>query len=69
MQQHGSKYYARRTPHPGDVVKIQLFPNMAMLHIKLKGNDTCSNIIEQIFHLQTPLWVRLKSDIEIVQMI
>ena len=41
MQQHGSKYFARRPPplDPGGGVKIQLlfFQNMVMLHIKLKG--------------------------------
>ena len=44
MQQHGSKYFASR-PHYfpldpngwGKKVKIQLFQNMVMLHIKLKG--------------------------------
>ena len=45
MQQHGSKYFARRplpyypTPDPGDwsqLVKGQLFQNMVTLYIKLK---------------------------------
>ena len=40
MQQHGSKYFARRPPNwPwgwGQKIKIQLFQNMVMLHIKLK---------------------------------
>ena len=48
--QHGSKYYARRPPSPpsppppppppdpgGHKVKIQLFQNMVILHIKLKA--------------------------------
>ena len=42
IQQHGSKYFAH-TPSPspwpccwGQKVKIQLFQNMIMLHIKLK---------------------------------
>ena len=38
--QHGSKYYARRPPTPnpgGQKVKIQLFQNMVILHIKLKA--------------------------------
>ena len=38
--QHGSKYYARRPPpHDpgGQKVKIQLFQNMVILHIKLKA--------------------------------
>ena len=41
MQQHGSKHFALTllpSPDPGDQkVKIQLFPKMIMLHIKLKG--------------------------------
>ena len=44
MQQNGSKYFARRHPPPpprpwgwDQKVKIQLFQNMVMLHIKLKG--------------------------------
>ena len=43
MQQHGRKYFARRPtnqppPPPSDHwVKFQLFYNMIMLHIKLKG--------------------------------
>ena len=45
MQQHGSKYFAHRPPTPpkpwplgwGQKVKIQLFQNMVMLHIELKG--------------------------------
>ena len=35
--QHGSKYYARRPPTPTLGVKIQLFQNMVILHIKLKA--------------------------------
>ena len=39
--QHGSKYYAPRPPPPlrpgGQKVKIQLFQNMVILHIKLKA--------------------------------
>ena len=36
--QHGSKYYARTPPDPGgQKVKIQLFKNMVILHIKLKA--------------------------------
>ena len=42
--QHGSKNYARRPPPPppprrpwGQKVKIQLFQNMVILHIKLKA--------------------------------
>ena len=43
MQQHGSKYFMCTSPSPqdprvwGPKVKIQLFQNMIMLHIKLKG--------------------------------
>ena len=52
MLQHGSKYFARRPSHDprrwGQKVKIQLFQNMVMLHIRLKGISTCSNMIENI---------------------
>ena len=48
--QHGRKYYERRTPPPppppdpgGQKVKIQLFQNMVMLHIKM--NRECSNMV------------------------
>ena len=42
MQQQGSNYFYLQTPPPrpsglGHKVKIQLFQNMAMFHIKLKG--------------------------------
>ena len=40
MQQLGSKYFARRPPPPPDLggeVIVQLFQNMVMLYIKLKG--------------------------------
>ena len=55
MQQYGSKYFARRPPSPdpgvwGQKVKIQLFQNMVMLHIKLKGMTnaaTCKHIYTQ----------------------
>ena len=39
MQQRGSRYFARRVPPQtlgGQKVKIQLFQNMVMFHIKLK---------------------------------
>ena len=35
LQQHGSNYFAHRPPTLG--VKIQLFQNMFLLHIKFKG--------------------------------
>ena len=49
MQQHGSKYFARRhsppPPHDprrwGQKVKFQLFQNIVMLHIKLKEIEKC----------------------------
>ena len=48
MQQHGSKYFARRPPppphDPWGRVKIQLFQNMVMLHIKLNGITNVANI-------------------------
>ena len=41
MHQHGTKYFAKRSPPwtlgCGQKVKIQLYQNMVMLHIKLKG--------------------------------
>ena len=40
MQKHGRKYFAPMLPPPKslrDVVKIQHFQNMAMLHVKFKG--------------------------------
>ena len=43
MQQLGSKYLACRPPPPPDprdqMVKIQLFQNMVLLHNKLKGME------------------------------
>ena len=39
QQQNGNKYFARRPPplsDPGGGVKIRLFQNKVMLHIKLK---------------------------------
>ena len=47
MQQHGSKYLPAApppSPQPSpQKVKIQLFQNMVMLHIK--GNRECSNMV------------------------
>ena len=48
MQPHGSKYFPRRPPPPprgpgGQKVKIKLFQNIVMLHIK--GNRECSNMV------------------------
>ena len=40
MQQHDSKFFARRPPPTttlGNGVKIQLFQNNVLMHIKLKG--------------------------------
>ena len=57
MQQHGSNYFACRPPSPsphllaqglGQKVKIQLFQNMVMLHIKLKGMTNAA-ICKSIF--------------------
>ena len=52
MQQHGSKYFAQRSlslpKDPwdrGQWVKIQLFQNMVMLHIKINGTTKCSNMV------------------------
>ena len=45
MQPHGSKYFPRRPPQGpwGQKVKIKLFQNVVMLHIK--GNRECSNMV------------------------
>ena len=52
MQQYGSKYFAGRPlPDPavwGRKVKIQLFQNMIMFHIKLKGITKCSSMVANI---------------------
>ena len=47
MQQHGSKTLSTDRPDPGVVqeLKIQLFQNMVMLHIKLKGITTVATYI------------------------
>ena len=39
MQQHGSKQFYHRSQGPtlGDGVKIEIFQNVVMLHVKLKG--------------------------------
>ena len=56
MQQHGSKYFARRPPSPPDprdqMVKIQRFCNNFMLYIKLKGITNAATW-SGIFCLQT----------------
>ena len=66
MQQLGSKYLARRPPPPpdprGQKVNIQLFQNMVMLHIKLKGMEhraLCKHIFSPYTHTLN-LWVGLK---------
>ena len=56
MQQHGSKCFARRPPSRpmawGQRVKIQLFQNMVMLHIKLKG----TRLQSMVHHRKYPLF-------------
>ena len=44
MQPHGNKYFPRRPLQGagGQAVKIKLFQNIVMLHIK--GNRECSNM-------------------------
>ena len=50
MQQHGSKYFARRSHDPGGGVKrskFNFYRTWVMLHIKLKGITnaaTCKHI-------------------------
>ena len=56
MQQHGSKYFHVH-PRPwgwGQSVKFQLFQNMFMLHIRLKGIMQCSNLVSKIFPADPP---------------
>ena len=56
MQQHGSKYFARRPPtHPtpwpcgwGNRSKFFFFQNIVMLDIKRKGVAKCSNMVANI---------------------
>ena len=45
MQPQGSKYFPPHTPQGpgGQKVKIKLFQNIVMLHIK--GNCECSNMV------------------------
>ena len=55
MQRHVSKHFTPRPPLPrtwGKKVKIQLFQNIVMLHIKLKGIKTAATW-QQIFCSQT----------------
>ena len=60
MQQHGSKYLARRPPIPhdprglGQKVKIYILHNMVMLHIKLKALTKCNNLVAN-FARRTPM--------------
>ena len=71
MQQHGSKYLPRDAyalPRPwgwGQKVKIQLFQNMVMLHIQIKENHECSNVVANILPEDPPppptpptMWMR-----------
>ena len=53
MQQHGSKYFARRPPPPttlgvGWKVKIQLFQNTGHVSYKIKGNHECKYMVANI---------------------
>ena len=50
MQQHGSKYYARRPPPDpgGQKVKIQLISEHSRIAFQIKGNRKCSNIVANI---------------------
>ena len=43
MQPHGSKYFPHRPPRALQKIKIKLFQNIVMLHIK--GNRECSNMV------------------------
>ena len=58
MQQHGSKCFALRArQYPrgwGQKVKIHLFQNMGILHIKLKRITKCSNMVANILPTYLP---------------
>ena len=60
MQQQGRKYlpgHAYTLPRPwgwGQKVKIQLFQNIVMLHIKIKENHECSNVVANILLADPP---------------
>ena len=41
--------------------KILFFQNMVMLQIKFKGNDTCINIVANIFPVDTPSTLGMRS--------
>ena len=56
MQQQCRQYFALMPPPPGpwgQNVKIYLFPNMVMLHIKLNRITNAETWL-QIFYLQAP---------------
>ena len=67
MQQNGSKYFACRPPLTfgvGSKVKIQLFQNMVMFHIKLNGTTNAGewsqNVKVQLFQNMVMLHINLK---------
>ena len=47
MQQHGSKYFTRKKPHPKCVLKSQnsTFSEYGCVSYQIKGNDTCNNMV------------------------
>ena len=58
IKQQGGKYFAGRPLFAllfGSKVKTQLFQNIVMLHIKLKGNTKCSSIVESILPVDPSL--------------
>ena len=65
MQQHGSKYFARRPiSDPRDGVnraKLNFFQNMAMLHIKLKGIAKYCSMVANILPADLSLALLLGS--------
>ena len=55
MQPYGSKHFAHRPPYlhpspppPPPKLKIQLFQNIVILHIKLTANTKWSNIVANV---------------------
>ena len=55
MQQHGSKYFARRTPLPpgpkgmGSKDQNSTFSERGYVSDQIKGNHECSNMVASIF--------------------
>ena len=55
MQQHGSKYFAHRSPDPGDglIGQNSTVSEHGHAAYQIKGNHECSNMVAQIMLLDT----------------